>query len=196
MFENAVNVNRHLGGNGRFSKCRLTRYGMTRFLRSLRNHSTSEQHICFLKVCMLTNAPTLLTVVKSDEFEIARGTEQGYLFSSSLFNSVLQSAMEKDIGIWKEKELWQQIGRRKQGLHVKLETCWRRLFCWQALSTNSKKSKRCTEAQGPEIQPDKTKVLTSQESDTRKEVDIDEIQVAIFPSSWRKKPSIWDRWFH
>ena len=25
--------------------------------RSLRNHSTSEQHICFLKVCMLTNAP-------------------------------------------------------------------------------------------------------------------------------------------
>ena len=46
---------------------------------------------------------TLLTVVKSDEFEIARGTEQGDLFSSSLFNSVLQSAMEKDIRIWKER---------------------------------------------------------------------------------------------
>ena len=53
---------------------------------------------------------TLLTVVKSDEFEIARGTEQGDLFSSSLFNSVLQSAMEKDIGIWKEKSCGIKLG--------------------------------------------------------------------------------------
>ena len=53
---------------------------------------------------------TLLTVVKSDEFEIARGTEQGDLFSSSLFNSVLQSAMEKDIGIWKEKSCGNKLG--------------------------------------------------------------------------------------
>ena len=46
-----------------------------------------------------------------------------------------------------------------------------------------KKSKRCKEAQGFEIDPNKTDILTSQESDTQKEIDLDEIQVAILPSS-------------
>ena len=124
----------------------------------------------------------MLTVVKSDEFEIARGTEQGDLFSSSLFNSVLQSAMEKDIGIWKEKS----CGIK---LETKTKACMSNLRFADAVpllasSWNQlKKSKRCKEAQGFEIDPNKTDILTSQESDTQKEIDLDEIQVAILPSS-------------
>ena len=48
---------------------------------------------------------TVLTDVESDEFGIARGTNQGDLLSSLLFNSVLQLAMEKDIETWKENGL-------------------------------------------------------------------------------------------
>ena len=39
---------------------------------------------------------TVLTDVESDEFRIARGATQGDPLSSLLFNSVLQSAMEKE----------------------------------------------------------------------------------------------------
>ena len=121
----------------------------------------------------------MLTVVESDEFEIARGTKQGDLFSSSLFNSVLQSAMETDIGTWKEKSCGIQLGDEKKACISNLRFA-DDVFLLASSFNQLKKSKRCTEAQGLEIQPDKTKVLTSQESDTQKEFDIDEIQVAIF----------------
>ena len=49
--------------------------------RSLRNHSVAPD-------------------VESDEFGVARGTKQGDTLSSLFFNSVLQSAMEKDVGTW------------------------------------------------------------------------------------------------
>ena len=48
-----------------------------------------------------------LTDVESDEFGIARGTKHGEPLSSLLFNSVLQSSMEKDVEIWKESA-WEQ----------------------------------------------------------------------------------------
>ena len=66
--------------------------------RSLRHLSISEQYICLLKKvagCMLINVPPYWRT----------GTQQGDPLSSLLFNSVLQSAMEKDIETWNEKGL-------------------------------------------------------------------------------------------
>ena len=49
--------------------------------------------------------------------------KQGDPLSSLLFNSVLQSAMEKDIKVGKEKSLGHQIERREKRLHVQPEIC-------------------------------------------------------------------------
>ena len=81
---------------------------------SLRNHSISEQYICFLTKQNTDQRATVLTDVESDEFSIARGTKQGDLLSSLLFNSVLQSAMEKDIGIWKDEGLGIKLSDEKK----------------------------------------------------------------------------------
>ena len=48
---------------------------------------------------------TVLTDVESDEFGIARGTKHGDPLSTLLFNSFLQSVMEKDVETWKGKVL-------------------------------------------------------------------------------------------
>ena len=66
--------------------------------RPLRHHSISEQYICLLKKLYADQRATLSTHVERDEFGIACGTEQGDPLSSLLFNLVLHSAMEKDIG--------------------------------------------------------------------------------------------------
>ena len=75
-----------------------------RIWKALRNHSVSEQYVCFLKNLYTDLRATALTDVESDKFGIARVTKQGDPLSSLFFNSVLQSAMEKDT-TWKEKGL-------------------------------------------------------------------------------------------
>ena len=63
--------------------------------RSLRNHSVSEQYICFLKILYIDQFATVVIDVENDEFGLVRGTKQsGFLMN--FLNSVLQSAMEKD----------------------------------------------------------------------------------------------------
>ena len=42
--------------------------------RSFRNHSVSEQYICFLQKLYTDQRATVLTDVESDKFGIARGT--------------------------------------------------------------------------------------------------------------------------
>ena len=73
--------------------------------RSVRIHSVSEQYIRLLKKLYTDQRATVLTDVESDEPGISRGTKQDDLLSSLLFNSVLQSAMEKDTETWKEEGL-------------------------------------------------------------------------------------------
>ena len=66
---------------------------------------------------------TILTHVESDEFDIARGTKQGDPLSSLLFKSVLQSAMEKDIGTWSEKGPGIKLGDENRSLHIQPAIC-------------------------------------------------------------------------
>ena len=56
--------------------------------------------------------------MESNEFEIARGTKQRDPVSSPLFNSVLQLAMEKDIGTWNEKGLGIKLRDEKRDCMV------------------------------------------------------------------------------
>ena len=74
------------------------------FSETIRSVSNTIAFFFFEKLCADQRA-TLLTDAESDEFRIAGGTKQGDPLSSLLFNSVLQSAMEKDIETWNEKGL-------------------------------------------------------------------------------------------
>ena len=72
---------------------------------------SSEQYICLLQKLYADQRATVLTDVESNEFKIARGTQQGDLSS---INSVLQSAMEKDACIWNEKGLGTKFGDERR----------------------------------------------------------------------------------
>ena len=106
----------------------------------------------------------MLTDEESDEFGIARGAKQGDPLSSLLFNSVLQSAMEKDIETWKEK-----------GLGIKLSD-----DRWSPISKSS-------EAHGLGIQPSKTKILTNQNTNKLREMEMDEMHVERLPPEGKVK---------
>ena len=80
---------------------------------STRDHSVSEQYICLLKKLYSDQRATVLTDVESDEFSIAPGIKEGVPLSSLFFNSVLQSAVEKDIETWKDKGLGIQLSDEK-----------------------------------------------------------------------------------
>ena len=53
---------------------------------------------------------TVLTDKESDMFEMKRGTKQGDLLSSMLFNTVLQAALEDDLARWREKRSGISLG--------------------------------------------------------------------------------------
>ena len=90
------------------------------FWRSLRNHSICEHYICLLKTLCADQRATFLTDVVSDEFETARGTKQGDLLNCFLFNSVIRSAIEKDMGTWNERGLGIKLGDEKRDCISKL----------------------------------------------------------------------------
>ena len=57
---------------------------------------------------------TVLVYVESEEYEIDCGSKQGGLLSSFLFNSVLHSPIEKDIGISDGRGLGIKLGDEKK----------------------------------------------------------------------------------
>ena len=185
LFEKAGNVNRHLQRST--FKSRLTRYG-TKPLYQWATHLCSEKFACW---------PTRHFADGRGEWWI-RGcsrheTRRSFQQLSAQFGSpVINGDRHGDL---EGEELWHQIGRRKKACISNLrfvDAVPLLASSWNQL----KKTKKMHGSARVRNPPNKTEILTSQESDTQKEVDIDEIQVAILPSSWRKKPRIWDSWFH
>ena len=120
----------------------------------------------------------------SDEFEIARGSKQSGPLSSLLFNSVLQSAMEKDIGTWNENGMGIKLGDEKRDGISNLRFADDVLMMANSLKPLKRMMTaftRSTEAQGLEIHPDKTIILANYKAHRLKEIEIDGIHVEILP---------------
>ena len=105
---------------------------------------------------------------------------------SLLFNTILQFSLEDDLKRWQEK----QKGIR---LSDKAEDCLTNLqFAHHVLlfSTSLEKLremlcdfKRSTEAVGLGIYSDKTKILSNQEKEKKKEISVDNIKIEVLPKS-------------
>ena len=97
----------------------------------------------------------MLTDVEGDEFGIARGTKQGDPLSSLFFNSVLRSAMERDMEIWIEKGLGIKLSDEKRDAN-KPSLRSRRAHDGELFETAQKMIadfERSTKAQGLEFHP-------------------------------------------
>ena len=85
-----------------------------------------------------------------------KGTQQGDLVSSPLFNTVLHCALEDDL---------------KKCKTIKKMMKLREVFCG---------FKRCIEKVVLEIHPSKTKILSNQEARKQKEITVDNIKIEFF----------------
>ena len=142
---------------------------------------TEHDYISLQKKLYRDRKASVLTDEESNMFEIKKGTKQGDPLSSLLFNMVLQKALEDDIPRW----------RKKKGMGTYLSDndhdCVTNMrFADDVLLFASTKEqqqkmlgefKRSTEKVGLRIHPGKTKILSNSSSDTRKEVEIDDIKV-------------------
>ena len=70
---------------------------------SLRFYGVKPAYVRLLQRLYSQQEGTVLTDKESDVFSIRRGTKQGDLLSSLLFNTVLQYSLENDLKQWLEK---------------------------------------------------------------------------------------------
>ena len=116
-------------------------------------------------------------------FEIKKGTKQGDPLSTLLFNTVLQNSLKEVTQRW----------QKKRGMGIYLNDydhdCLTNLrFVDDVLLFATSKEqlqkmmyefKRSTDKVGLSIHPEKTKILSNQSSDTRTDIEIDDIKVEI-----------------
>ena len=124
-----------------------------------------------------------MTDEECDMFEIKKGTKQGDPLTSLLFNTVLQMALKDDLPRW----------QKKRGMVIcpgdNDHDCLTNMrFAADVLQFASSKEqlqkmlcdfKRSTEKVGLKIHPGKTKILSNQSSNSRKEFEIDNMKVEI-----------------
>ena len=137
--------------------------------RSLRNHSDSEQYICFLKKFFTDHRATALTVVESDEFSIARGQNKATLWAVSSSTRFSNQEWRKTLKHGK-KRVWASNWVMKKDCISNLRfaddvllmaTSVKQLKKWSRTSKN-------TEVQELEIHPNKTRILTNQKTNRTK----------------------------
>ena len=119
-------------------------------------------------------------------FEIKKGTKQGDLLSNLLFNTVLQNSLTDDIQRWqKKKGMGIYLSDHDHDCLTNLRFADDVLLCASSKEQLQKQLcdfKKSTEKVGLGIHPEKTKILNNQSSlnsDTKKEIEIDNIKVGI-----------------
>ena len=128
---------------------------------ALAQFGIEPQYISLLKRLYVNQKATVSTDEGSDVFEIQGCTKQGDPPSSLLFNTVLQAALEDDLAPWRDKGMGISLG-------VLQSDCL----------SNLRFAKTHLE---------KTKILSNQRSNRRKEVTIDNIKVEVLHVKERAK---------
>ena len=123
------------------------------------------------KTLQSTNG-TVLTDKESDIFPIKRETKQGDPLSSLLFNTVLQNSLEEDLKRWQEKQRGIRLSDKKEDCLTNLRFADDVLLFSTSLEKLREmlcEFKISTEAVGLGIHPDKTKILSNQEINKKKD---------------------------
>ena len=100
--------------------------------KALNSCGINHEYISLLKKVCEDQKASVQTDVESNMFEIKKGTKQGDLLSSLLFNTVLQNSLKDDIQRW----------QKKKGMGIYLSDCEvrrRRAFCSQHPKNSFKK---------------------------------------------------------
>ena len=149
----------------------------------LKKSGIESHYICLLRRLHAKEKGSVSTEKGSDMLEMERGTKQGESLSSLLFNTELQMALKDDVERW-QKATW--MGIRLSGDESDCLTNLRfandvllfstSMVQFQKLMCDFKQS---TESVGLKIHPDKTKILSNQSTNKRKEVEINNMKVEI-----------------
>ena len=151
--------------------------------KALKSCGIEHDNVSLLKKIYRDQKASVLTDEESNMFEIKKGTKQGDPLSSLLLNMVLQKALEDDIQRW----------QKKKGMGIYLtehdHDCITNLrFADEVLLFASSEehlqkmlceNNKSTEKVGLRIHPEKTKILSNQSSDTKKEIEVDDMKVEI-----------------
>ena len=141
---------------------------------ALAQFGIESKYISFLKRPYADQKVTVLTDKESDLFEIQRGTKQGDPLNSLLCNTVLHVALEDDMARWLEKGIYRLTFADDVQLFSASQEQLRSMMC---------DFKKSTESVGMKNHTDKTKILSNQGSNQRKEATIDNIKVEVLPVS-------------
>ena len=139
------------------------------FWNALNSSGIEHEYMCFLEKLYKYQKATVLTDEETDMFEIKNGTKQGDPLSSLLFNTVLQTtALKQDIPRWQRPRL----------LH-KYKICTSIPICFPRRAASKNATSSAAQKKWDRIHPGKTKILSNQSSNSRTEIEIDNIKVEI-----------------
>ena len=147
---------------------------------ALKTCGIDHEFLNFLNRLYKNQKETVMTDEESDMFEIEKVTKQGDPLSSLLFNTVLQMALIDDVPRWQKK--------KRMGICLGDDDhdCLTNLRCALLFASTKEQLqkmlcdfKQSTEKVGLKIQPEKTKILSRQSSNSRKEIEVNNIKVEI-----------------
>ena len=98
--------NQNVDSNNRLHKGTRLHYTQINW-KALESCGIKHDYISLLKKIYRDQKASVQTDVKSNMFEIKKGTKQGDLLSSLLFNIVLQNSLKDDIQRWQKKKEWE-----------------------------------------------------------------------------------------
>ena len=147
--------------------------------KALNSCGRNHEYISLLKKIYKDQKALVQTDVESNMFEIKKGTKQGDLLSSLLFNTVLQSSLKEITQRWqKKKGMGIYLSDHDHDGFTNLRFAGDVLLfatSKEQLQKMMYEFKESTEKVWLRIHPGKTKVLSNQSSEIRKEIEIDDI---------------------
>ena len=145
-------------------KCSI-QYITTLIWRTLSVFEISKSDVNLLKELYSNQRARVWTDTENDEIKIGTGSKQGDPWSSLIFKSVLQLAMEDDMQTWREKGMGIKLGDAQS--HCISNWRFADDVLWLFSSLNQLKKmmsdfKKSTSKTGLQIHPEKTNIFSNQ----------------------------------